>query len=136
MIEFDYKQERLRSGEIIYRPVAKIYLLKTPNEWIAEYFYIDSGADYTLLPYRMGRFLGLDKIAKDFREIGGIGAVIGVRLASISMKIGEHQFDCNVAWAQIEQVPFLLGRENVFDHFEITFKQKVRKVIFRWQGKK
>lgn len=136
MIEFDYRQERLRTGEIIYRPVVKVYLLKTPNEWIAEYFYIDSGADYTLIPYRMGRFLNLDKIASEVREIGGIGGFIGVRLAIIPMKIGEHQFDCTVAWAQIERVPFLLGRENVFEYFEITFKQKAKKVIFTWQGEK
>ncbi len=43
MIEFDYRQERLRTGEIIFRPVAKVYLLKGENEWIAEHFYIDSG---------------------------------------------------------------------------------------------
>ena len=54
MIEFDYRQERLRTGEIIFRPVAKVYLLKQEGEWIAEYFYVDSGADYTPIPYRMG----------------------------------------------------------------------------------
>jgi len=41
MIEFDYRQERLRTGEIIFRPIAKVYLLKSGNEWIAEYFYVD-----------------------------------------------------------------------------------------------
>lgn len=38
MIEFDYRQENLRTGEIIFRPVAKAYILKSANEWIAEYF--------------------------------------------------------------------------------------------------
>jgi hypothetical protein len=76
MIEFDYRQERLRTGEIIFRPVAKAYLLKYPNEWIAQYFYIDSGADYTLIPYKMGRFLGLEEISSEVKEIGGIGGVI------------------------------------------------------------
>ena len=71
MVEFDYRQERLRSGEIIFRPVAKVYLLKSDSEWIAEYFYVDSGADYTLIPYRMGRFLSLERIASEVKEIGG-----------------------------------------------------------------
>ncbi|HHT9126195.1 MAG TPA: hypothetical protein ACFYD6_10310 [Candidatus Brocadiia bacterium] len=71
MIEFDYRQERLRTGEVIFRPVAKVYLLRAGSEWIAEYFYVDSGADYTLIPYRMGRFLGLDRIASEVKEIGG-----------------------------------------------------------------
>lgn len=134
MIEFDYRQERLHTGEVIFRPVAKVYLLRAESEWIAEYFYVDSGADYTLIPYRMGRFLGLDRIASEVKEIGGIGGVIGVRFAVIPMKIEEHQFDCTIAWAQIERVPFLMGRENVFEYFDIAFQQRMKKTIFTWQG--
>jgi hypothetical protein len=133
MIEFDYRQERLRTGEIIFRPVAKAYLLKSGNEWIAEYFYVDSGADYTLIPYRMGRFLGLERIASEVKEIGGIGGVIAARFAVVPMKIEECRFDCTIAWAQIERVPFLLGRENIFEHFDITFQQRNKKTIFAWQ---
>lgn len=133
MIEFDYRQERLHSGEIIFRPVAKIYLLRSEKEWVAEYFYIDSGADYTLIPYRFGLFLGLQGIVLEVKQIGGIGGVISVRFAIIPMKIEENRFDCSIAWAQIEQVPFLLGRENVFEYFDITFQQRKRKTIFIWQ---
>jgi len=133
MIEFDYRQERLRTGEIIFRPVAKAYLLKSGNEWIAEYFYVDSGADYTLIPYRMDRFLGLERIASEVKEIGGIGGVIAARFAVVPMKIEECRFDCTIAWAQIERVPFLLGRENIFEHFDITFQQRNEKTIFAWQ---
>ena len=134
MIEFDYRQERLRTGEIIFRPVAKVYLLRFENEWIAEYFYVDSGADYTLIPYRMGRFLGLERIASEVKEIGGIGGFIGIRFAVVPTKIENHQFDCTIAWAQIEHVPFLLGRENVFERFDITFQQRNKKTLFVWQG--
>ena len=133
MIEFDYRQERLHAGEVIFRPVAKIYLLRSENEWIAEYFYVDSGADYTLVPYRMGRFLGLEKIAAEVKEIGGIGGVIAVRFAVVPMKIEKHQFNSTIAWAQIEHVPFLLGREDVFEYFDITFQQRKKKTIFVWQ---
>jgi len=73
MIEFNYREELLKTGEFIIRPVAKVSLLRSDDEWIAEYFYIDSGADYTLMPYRMGKFLGLEKIATEVRDIGGIG---------------------------------------------------------------
>ncbi|MEW6686344.1 MAG: hypothetical protein AB1393_09105 [Candidatus Edwardsbacteria bacterium] len=133
MTEFDYRQERIPTGEIILRPVAKVYLLRFEKEWIAEYFYVDSGADHTLIPYRMGRFLGLAKIASEVREIGGIGGVIAARFAVVPMRIEVHQFDCNIAWAQIERVPFLLGRQNVFDYFDITFQQRKKKTIFIWQ---
>ncbi len=134
MIEFDYRRERLRTGEVIFRPVAKACLRRAEGEWIAEYFYVDSGADYTLIPYRMGRFLGLERIATEVKEIGGIGGVIGVRFAVVPMKIEAHQLDCPIAWAQIERVPFLLGRDGVFEHFDITFQQRNKKTVFAWQG--
>jgi hypothetical protein len=132
MIEFDYRPERTRTGEIIFRPVAKIFILRSTNEWIAEYFYVDSGADYILIPYRMGRFFGLEKIASEVKEIGGVGGVIGVRLAIVPKRIEDHQFECTIAWAQIERVPFLLGREDVFEHFDITFQKRKKKTIFVW----
>jgi hypothetical protein len=94
---------------------------------------VDSGADYTLIPYRMGRFLGLEKIASEIREMGGIGEVIAVRFALVPMRIETYQFDCIVAWAQIERVPLLLGRERVFDRFNITFQQRSKKTLFEWQ---
>ena len=134
MVEFDYRKERLRSGETIFRPVAKVYLFRAGREWIPEYFYVDSGADYTLIPYRFGQFIGLENIASDVKEISGIGGVVGVRFAVIPMKIEGHQFDCEIAWAQIERVPFLLGRKNVFDYFNITFQQRKRSTIFTWEN--
>jgi len=135
MIEFSYRCEVLPSGITIYRPVAKVYIHKTNGDWIPEYFYVDSGADYTLVPYRMGRFLGLESISVlDITEMGGIGGVIGVRTAVVPMKIGEYEFDCTIMWAQIERVPLLLGRQDVFEYFEITFRQRTKKVIFKWNS--
>jgi hypothetical protein len=134
MIEFDYRRQQLPSGDLIYRPVAKVYLPRPGNEWIAEYFYVDSGSDYTLVPYRMGRFLGLDTRASDLREMCGIGGRIGVRFTVIPMRIGDYQFDCTIAWAQVETVPLLLGRTDVFDHFDVTFQQRRKKTVFaRWR---
>ena len=102
-----------------------LYLLRGSN---------DSGVDYTLVPYRRGRFLGLEKIASEIREMGGIGGVIAVRFAPVPMRIETYQFDCTIAWAQIEGVPLLLGREDAFDHFDVTFQQRSKKTIFVWQG--
>ena len=49
------------------------------------------------------------------------------------MRIEVNRFDCTIAWAQIERVPFLLGREDVFEHFDITFQQRKKKTTFIWQ---
>ena len=125
IIEFDYRRERLKTGEIIY---SKVYLLRSESEWIPEYFYIASGADYTLIPYRMGKFLGLERIASEIKEIGGIGGVIAIRFAVIPMKIEIHQFDCTIALAQIEPVPFLLGSEDIFlDILILLFNRGIKR---------
>ena len=81
MVEFAYKKEKLRSGESILRPVAKVYLLRNRSEWVPEYFYIDSGADFSLIPYKFGRFLGLDEKTYDMRSIGGVGGLISMRIS-------------------------------------------------------
>lgn len=86
-----------------------------------------------MIPYQMGKFLGLERIASEVKEIGGIGGVIGARFALVPMRIETHQFNCTIAWAQIEHVPFLLGRENIFEYFDITFRQRKKKTIFVWQ---
>ena len=75
--------------------------------------------------------MNLEGLASEVKEIGG---VVGVRFATIPMKIEEHRFECTIAWAQIERVPFLLGRQDVFEYFDITFKQRIRKTIFTWKG--
>ena len=108
---------------------------KLENEWIAEYFYVDSGADYTLIPYRMGRFLNFERKATEVTEIGGIGGIIGVRHVQVRMKIQDYQFNCKLAWAQIERVPFLLGRHDVFEFFDIIFQQRNKRTFFDWQKK-
>lgn len=75
----------------------------------------------------------MEKNASEVIDIGGIGGCVPVRFVTIPMKIDQHQFDCKIAWAQTERVPFLLGRENVFDFFDVTFQQRNKMIIFKWQ---
>lgn len=130
-IEFPYRQEPSSREGYIYRPVAKVILEGTNGREVVDYFYIDSGADYTLIPYKLGHFLGLKAEGSEVYEVQGISGVIGVIFSKIEMKIGEYNFEAKVGWAQIEHVPLLLGRADIFDKFEVIFRQPDRKVIFK-----
>lgn len=131
VIEFPYRQEpSLREG-YIYRPIAKIVLKGPSGREIIDYFYIDSGADYTLIPYKLGHFLGLRPEKSEVFEVQGISGVIGVIFSKIEIGIGGYNFVANIGWAQIEHIPLLLGRADIFDKFEVIFKQPERKVIFK-----
>jgi hypothetical protein len=46
------------------------------------------------------------------------------------MQIGSLKFKARVAWSQVEDVPPLLGRTDVFRKFSVTFKEKEGMTIF------
>ncbi len=47
------------------------------------------------------------------------------------MRIGNREFEARVAWALEENVPPLLGRTDVFEEFDIRFRQRSRITEFR-----
>ena len=87
--------------------------------------YVDSGADISLLPRRLGKALGLSFEGKHTQEIGGIGGKrVPVTIAPVKMKVGRKVMDVRVAWSHVEDVPLILGRMDVFDIFKVTFDQR------------
>ncbi len=129
-IEFDFRKEESRIFGAILRPVARIILINENVEF-PEHVYVDSGADISLISKSVGDALGLkientDKIT----EIKGIGERgIPIIIKKVKIKIRDKLFDARIAWALIEEVPLLLGREDVFNIFDIYFK-KNKKTIF------
>lgn len=76
--------------------------------------------------------MGVSFREEDIVEIGGVGSgKVPVVLKETELKICKEVIKCKVAIALIEEVPYLLGRENVFPHFEICFRQKLNKVNFK-----
>ncbi len=130
MITFKYKVEVTASGEKISRPVAEVYLQTKSNSWIKFNPYIDSGADITLIPLSLGKLLGFTLDEKKIKEIGGIRGTVRIIYTKNKMRIGKEELIVQIGWALIEEVPPLLGRTDVFDFFEVTFKQKEGKIIF------
>ena len=132
MIVFRYKEESLGSRQgTIKRPVADVFLKSSSNDWIEYHPYIDSGADITMVPLSLGKLLGFHLDENQVRSIGGIRGNVPVIYVKSPMKIGSLEFPAQLAWALIEDVPPLLGRADVFDHFEITFKQPQKTIKFR-----
>ncbi len=129
--EFDFKEEKSRIFGFILRPVARITLISNDLE-VEEYVYVDSGADISLISKSVGELLGFKITEKDkVEEIKGIGErSVPMIVKEVKMKIGEKVFNAKIAWALIEEVPLLLGREDVFNLFNICF-EKNKKVIFK-----
>jgi len=129
-VTFKYRAEKSKIFGVIKRPVAKVYLRNELNEWFPCFIYIDSGADFTLIPYKFGLMLGL-RTEEKMHEIYGVGGGISVILKSISMKINNSVLDVRVGWSLREDVPFILGRLDIFDKFHIEFREDEDTVIFQ-----
>ena len=101
---------------------------------LERYMLVDSGADTTLIPRSVGKGLGF-KIheGEDIFSLGGISGAVPVVYRKLTIRLGEIELKIPVAWAMDENVPLLLGREVVFEKFDIEFRQAERKIIFRWR---
>jgi len=135
MIIFRYKPEKGTHQEEIKRPVADVWLQKGKS-WLEFHPYIDSGADVTLIPLSLGELVGFRIKGEKIEEIGGIRGAVPVVYKKWKIKIGGKILSILIAWALIEEVPPLLGRADVFDFFNITFRQKEGKIIFEEVRKK
>ncbi len=130
-VEFAFRKEKsLIFGEVP-RPVASITLINGNIE-SNEIVYVDSGADITLIARSVGEYLGFKIESNDkIEEIKGIGGKsIPIIIKALTVKIGNFEKNARVAWSLIEDVPLLLGRLDLFELFEIIFKEN-KSTIFK-----
>lgn len=131
MIEFKFRDEESNVLGKVARPVADVYFEDKNGREIVAFMYIDSGADIVLIPRQFGEVLGFEIGNDKIEEIGGIGNTkIPIVIKKSKLRIGDIPIEAMVAWALTEEVPYLLGRINVFDKFNIEFRQKERKIKF------
>ncbi len=127
-VEFPFVRERANIVKSILRPLARVVF----NEEVPQWMYIDSGADVTLLPRSVGELLGFEiRRGEEIKEVKGLGnSRIPIVVRRVSMKVGEKKFEARVAWSLTEDVPLVLGRLDVFNKFDILFKEREEKVVF------
>jgi hypothetical protein len=86
---------------------------------------IDSGANISLFSKHIAEVAGI-KIEKGKKiVIFGIGGKITAFLHEIPIRVNNYQFDCKIAFsAEVPPYTNLLGRDNFFIPFLITFDEK------------
>lgn len=97
---------------------------------------VDSGAELSLISLKVGQDLGYALADAESALLAEtIGGRVEYVLRNVEMTIDGHSFLAPVAWLQTntggEQL--LLGREVVFDKFNIEFKQADEQIIFKWR---
>jgi len=129
-IEFDFRKEKSGLFKSIYRPVAKLTLIYK-NKSVPEIFYVDTGADITIIPRSIGEILAFDNPSPvEINDIKGLGEKsVPVVIRKVMMVLGDYKIKSQIGWALIEDVPLLLGREDFFKYFDVIFKRN-KKVVF------
>lgn len=123
MIDFAWREEISLSFGKIKRPVAEIYIKNNKKQWRALTMYIDSGADATVISRSFGELFGYNvNKGKKIRMKGFGEEEIIAYVHDAEFKIGQHRIRANIAIADHDKVPNVLGRKDIFDLFEIHFK--------------
>lgn len=122
MIEFSYVKDE---------PVVHVVLENDGNEVQVEFF-VDSGADMTIIPLNFAKELGFD--AWDDNEIvnalGVGGGNVPYFVRQVRISIGDKKLNIRIACSLRDDVPFLLGRKDIYDKFQVCFNGKEKKVRF------
>lgn len=115
----------------IWRPVIEI-TLRTGRYQIRTEALVDPGADITLLPKRLGDALHLTVHPKEpIREVRGVGeGAVPIVIRKVHLGLGPFRLSIRLGWVLIEEVPVLLGRLDLFDAFDITYKQTEGTLVF------
>jgi len=130
-MEFPYQKEKSKLFGEILRPLIK-FEIKTKIGWVDAVGYLDSGADITLLPLSFARVLGIKIEDEEIKEIRGIGDnAVSVIIKEVEIKIGNVELKARVGIALIEEVPYLIGRKDIFNKFRIIFEEYNKRIILK-----
>ena len=125
--EFDYETEKSQILGIIRRPVATVLIQsQTSPNWLRYSMVVDTGADFSLLPFVAILNLGLD-IEKDCQEayLSGAGGKLKIFFLKqpILAKIGHWQGKITLGFSENNDLPPILGRHKALDNFHLHFRR-------------
>ena len=123
IITLPYKKEiSPRYGKVL---VPKIPVnIAGPKDNLTLDMLLDSGAAISLIPFSAGQEIGLTYDSLKMGTVSGIGeGHLPYIQSQIVINIQGVEFPIRVGWSLVEEVPPILGRLDVFDHFNIEFRQ-------------
>lgn len=127
-ISFPYKEEPSHIFGKVKRPVASVSIWSAQrHRWLTYTMIIDTGADYTILPYSAIDDLKIDleKDAFSLRTFGIGGSETVYLLKGCKIKIDRYEMVIPVGFLARDDIPPLLGRQSCLDNFNVLFSRFV-----------
>ena len=115
---------------LVSKPTVRIELTSEVERLVVDSI-LDSGADITILPLRIGQLLGLRSENGRILEFADVnGDLFLLRLRRVGLRIGNSKIvSVRIGWSLSNDVEVILGRLDVFKHFSFEFnhdKQEIR----------
>jgi len=130
-INFKFREELSRDGEIIHRPVAEVFIQGKSGEWFKFYPYVDSGADINLFPRADCKLLGFNLRKGNSFDIGGVtGHTLKCYNHRLKFRIGDEEFEAEIGFTNSDKIPRLLGRKDVLNNFTICLNGMKQETSF------
>jgi|SRR3989344_7025830 len=127
--KFPYQFRLIDNHKIPY-PVVTIFL-QTIRGKRGYSFIMDTGADNLTLPIYMITLLGIKKGSLVESESQGIGKeLVKTWEGKIPINFCGKQFIIHCSFTDNNKTPLLLGKENIFDKFNIIFDNDKEMTIF------
>ena len=128
--EFPYRFQKFDGKKLAYPEIAVQLFTFVGKQ--THYFIFDSGADITTMPDYMIDVLQVPKkkLIKS-RSFGISGEPISSREATIPVRIRAIAFDLPVTFIPNKDIPLLLGKEGIFDRFNIILDNNAEKTILQ-----
>jgi len=116
----------------IFEPVIEVTLSHGENR-VHHLMFLDSGADISLIPASLGLALGLSQEGQRAASVRSLRTErTGLRIVEVYLQIGDSTaIPIRVGWAENDDVPALLGRLDVFDHYTFELNHDRRMVVVK-----
>ena len=101
----------------------------TPRGLVPFRFFLDSGADVSMLPASAAAFVGLQSGAAAMKVTGVEGGSIEAAVSELRLRLGSLDIGIPCLVSPIEDTPYLLGRAGIFDRFNVLFDNAHRRIV-------
>jgi hypothetical protein len=120
--QFPYRDRNPASGRLDLMPDLPV-VFRHQSRSLSGVGLVDSGASIGVLPYSLGVQLGFDWNAQNaVITLAGTLAHVNARGIVVEAAVGQlPPVRLALAWADSDQVPFLLGQFNFFEAFDVCF---------------
>ena len=105
--------------------------LKLTDDYVSVRFFLDTGADVSMLPRSAADYCGVDLQDASTTTVTGIGGEgIRVWVGKITVRFGDEDILLPCLFTANEDTPSLLGRAGVLDRFSILLDSPNHRIVF------